>query len=798
MFLRAGLRSSNILHRLLCVKITGELLVHIFGGHLAKPECEMGGFDTSTVTQWAVEILNSVLESCNDIDHQVRIGATSCVGHVYGSVFGNNCSQFHDDEMLSPLRESLCSVLLRLCQDPIGTVRTEGGRVLGEVVAQGLLAFDQSERKNLTLRTLTELQTLMHDSKLAARMQAVWALGNMTQDLLPQRLLMLEVEGAVSEPHVGLLPQLSFTNPTEPHFKEIEEWKEICGDELWTRSLQITHSVINTDSEKMMPATVRLLAMLCCGIGDFNILNGGDRVALMLNDATTCLLQLIFGQIDAIPTTPTSVTVGRQPTILYPWLSKQWTTTLLVENICQNRSHLLKVLFSMCQLAGALVWRVAREHSVSLVSAQCRRDHMRSTIDGGVRTIMSNSYRCSFNFLINMMKQDTWQKISQAAIRGLTLACSSYECGIVWDTHYCCDQLLFLATTSDHSLSASLAPMTHFLKSFEIPLQIRCLETTLLLLVAPVNEKDTHSQNAKGLAPVYAYWKHCSTVEDGGRPYVIQPQGELALLLLLHSNLRLLRVILSSAKERWLLASSTCAADEGGKADSRGVSREDEQSMDIVTTEYERVTSILFHSMPDLLRQLYILHNTEYSNVRAFTVEYIVDNDPCIVFLDDYFQHMALLDICLSHNQDQAHATKNGGLHGNQSSVGGGNYYGEGSKVISRRRLVSDVLEMVLQFFSLTGQDDLLASTNMTLDECDQARKMTDNSGSSLLATATNLLGMFRDGCSRTTSIKCTCCELGHVRDIEAPIVPDEKFVQICNDKDFDGEMSEEEDEDEI
>ena len=164
MFLRAGLRSSNILHRLLCVKITGELLVHIFGGHLSKPECEMEGFDTSTVTQWAVEILNSVLESCNDIDHQVRIGATSCVGHVYGSVFGNNCSQFHDDEMLSPLRESLCSVLLRLCQDPIGTVRTEGGRVLGEVVAQGLLAFDQSERKNLTLRTLTELQTLMHDS----------------------------------------------------------------------------------------------------------------------------------------------------------------------------------------------------------------------------------------------------------------------------------------------------------------------------------------------------------------------------------------------------------------------------------------------------------------------------------------------------------------------------------------------------------------------------------------------------------------------------------------------------------
>ena len=46
----------------------------------------------------------------------------------------------------------------------------------------------------------------------------------------------------------------------------------------------------------------------------------------------------------------------------------------------------------------------------------------------------------------------------------------------------------------------------------------------------------------------------------------------------------------------------------------------------------------------------------------------------------------------------------------------------------SRRRLVSDALEIVLQFSSLTGQEKLLTSTNMDLEGGDR--------GSSMLACA--------------------------------------------------------------
>ena len=61
-------------------------------------------------------------------------------------------------------------ILLRVCQDPVGTVRTEGARVLGEAIAQGLL-IGNSE-KLLTLQTFSGLHDLMGDSELAARMQA--------------------------------------------------------------------------------------------------------------------------------------------------------------------------------------------------------------------------------------------------------------------------------------------------------------------------------------------------------------------------------------------------------------------------------------------------------------------------------------------------------------------------------------------------------------------------------------------------------------------------------------------------
>lgn len=734
-FLKLGMRASNALHRMLCVKVAGELLVYVFGGGGHTH----GSDEYLHSSQRAVEIFQSVLGACNDVDHQVRIGAACCLGLCFSAV-STRCHIY-----LESLMASLCRELLRVCQDPIGTVRTEGARVLGEVIAQGLLLLERHQvngDKTLTMLVLAELQTLMADSKLAVRMQAVWALGNLTQNLLPHRLLLLTA-GAETPP-ARLLPQLSNAASTSVLDEKALAWEHVCSDELWGRSLQIAHTAIDTDSEKMMSASVRLLALLSCGFGEQGEVCGGARTALMLNDAATCLLKLIFGRADSIPSASMTVTVARQPTTLHPWLSKQWGVALLVTRITEHRAHLLKVLFSMCQLAGALAWRVAREHSLGLVSGH-------GTIGSdGVGMVLSNTYRTSVNFLLAMMQQDMWPKISQAAVRGLTLACSSYKCGIAWDQHYCQDQLLFLATGNDSS-SESASPcvtMAHFLKSFELPLQIRCLEGTLLLL-ASFGEGLQAGVGGVVAAPVYAYWKHCSS-EGGRRPRAVQPQGELALLLLLHSDLRLLRVILSSAKERWLLASSRL--DGAGVG---GVSREDELSMDIVSEEYARVTSILFHALPELLRRLHGLFLAEYASPAArecrlevgaaATSSAAANNDSCVVFLDDYFQFMALVDISLSPEELMLAGVC---PTGEEDTRRGRRFYGEGSQVISRRCLVGDVLEMVLEFFSLTSQTDLLSGTNMQL----QGR-----SSASILLVASSLLDQFREDCGAAPGIACSC-----------------------------------------
>ena len=148
--------------------------------------------------------------------------------------------------------------------------------------------------------------------------------------------------------------------------------------------------------------------------------------------------------------------------------------------------------------------------------------------------------------------------------------------------------------------------------------------------------------------------------------------------------------------------------------------------MDIVTSEYERVTSILFHAFPDLIKKLDTIFLTEYWDT-AKTTTYVdatssssllstapggdvgqgdEDPDPCVVFLDDYFQHRALLDIQLAPCPLSVSSLRAAAAHQSE-----GRCYGEGSQVISRRRVISDILEMVLEFFAVTGQTDSAAPT---------------------------------------------------------------------------------------
>ena len=92
-----------------------------------------------------------------------------------------------------------------------------------------------------------------------ARPVAVWFAGDGGGDSAFQR-------------HTSLLPKLSGTSQDEQQAgnaaEVAEQWQEVCGDKLWARSLQIAHSGIDSDSENIMPASVRLLALLCGGIGE--------------------------------------------------------------------------------------------------------------------------------------------------------------------------------------------------------------------------------------------------------------------------------------------------------------------------------------------------------------------------------------------------------------------------------------------------------------------------------------------------------------------------------------------------
>lgn len=112
------------------------------------------------------------------------------------------------------------------------------------------------------------------------------------------------------------------------------------------------------------------------------------------------------------------------------------------------------------------------------------------------------------------MKQECWEKLSLVATRALTLAGSSYECGIKWDVHYCKDELHYLATR--HSPANTVIPsysMAYFLKEFEIPLHISCHESTLLLLVTQSGTRNEKLGDG-GSAPLFMYWKYCSPVSD--------------------------------------------------------------------------------------------------------------------------------------------------------------------------------------------------------------------------------------------------------------------------------------------
>ena len=712
-FLKWGFQSIRNSTRLLCVKMVGELL-----GFISYSSYGSSNFVDDSVNTWAIDLVQNIIVSCNDIDHQVRIGAIKCLGTCYKSIFNvKNSIQDQNEGKVAQLRVMAATTLLKSCQDPIGTVRTECTRVLGDVIAEGAWDPDteppcRGAEETLTAKAFTILRTLMGDSKLAVRMQAVWALGNIVRDLLPYRLLIQKIASQCqfqNEPQYGLHPRLGSQVFSVPSGGELEKWHQVCNDISWTESIRLTLSTIETDSEKMLPASVQMLAHLTCGIGNsYNNVSVDATVIGILNEITTCFLQLIFGRADTIPTTHVTVAVAQQQIRLYPWQSKQWNCELVLKEIKTNRSHhLQKLLFSMCQLAGALVWLIASFRGA------CVRD------EDSAEKVLSNACRTGLNFLLIMMQQKEWEKISLTATRALTLACSSYDCGIIWDRHYCSDNLHHLSQRPTLGTNTTTFMMAHFLKEFEIPVYIRCLEATMLCLNGDSDSWSESALSGGGSVPVYTYWKQCHSLSDSmqtksSRDLILQPQGRVAFLLLLLSNLRLLRSILSSCKEHWLVVSSKSGKNQVYNND---ILVSEEVAMDVVTSEYERVTSILFHSLPGFLRRVSSIHAINHETGKDYCVSdeyrHFQHNSDHIIYLDDYFQHMALLDINLKVGS--LHRPERGGKYSIRGNPRLEQYYGNGSQTTTKRQIICDILDLVLDFFSLTGQVDLLTGTKITV-----------------------------------------------------------------------------------
>ena len=154
------------------------------------------------------------------------------------------------------LRASL-NCLLEACRDSIGTVRAAAQRALGESIITGALSVyfehgaEQGEEKRaargppslpgeLVNTVLEALSAGCRDTKLAVRLQAVWALGNLVLACLP------------------------FRNTSGQNQSRRQE-EQYISDALWLSAYKAC-VVLVSDSEKLLSSAVRCVGFLAGGL----------------------------------------------------------------------------------------------------------------------------------------------------------------------------------------------------------------------------------------------------------------------------------------------------------------------------------------------------------------------------------------------------------------------------------------------------------------------------------------------------------------------------------------------------
>ena len=98
LFLEAGFQTTYISSTLLCVKALGEFLSYVFYNGCDEASA------ASVKIGWVIEVIQHILVSCNDVDHQIRIGATCCLSKFYLLAFRFNITQLQNSKLPEVLR----------------------------------------------------------------------------------------------------------------------------------------------------------------------------------------------------------------------------------------------------------------------------------------------------------------------------------------------------------------------------------------------------------------------------------------------------------------------------------------------------------------------------------------------------------------------------------------------------------------------------------------------------------------------------------------------------------------------
>jgi len=347
---------------------------------------------TDAKEEWVCSTLRRALECSNDVEHQVRVHAA-----VYCTAIALlRCENPGDIDIYSCIRDwsvlravvsfriDALKSLIRMCADPVVTVRVAACKELGEAIQRGALqgccvsgyhVADAGLYEECTKCSFYALTAaLSSPSKLQVRMQSMWALGHLLKDLLPHRL---------REIRPGLMQK-------DRCLHNGNAWTECICDSTWRGVIKTVLGVIEGDPDKILPATTRVLSISVPGL---RVCFHPGHVDDMLLESTTVILTLIFGRME-------------QHSVIW---RDEWNAEVVMNRIQTYKISHSKLLFGMCQSAGSILWTVLSQQTASAVPCS-------------VDLELDNVICVCFNFLLCMMRQRSYVKLQLQACRCVIVA----------------------------------------------------------------------------------------------------------------------------------------------------------------------------------------------------------------------------------------------------------------------------------------------------------------------------------------------------------------------------------------